>query len=61
MYDNNIYDRISETKFKSQYANHRKSFKSRKNNTDTELSNKIWKQKEQRKNVDKSWEILTIH
>ena len=29
--------------------------------TDTELSNKIWKLKEQKKNVDISWEILGVH
>ena len=29
--------------------------------TDTELSNEIWKLKEQNKNADISWEILGIH
>ena len=35
-------------------VNHRKSFKNRKHETDTELSNDIWKFKEQ-------WEVLVIH
>ena len=60
-YRNKIYYGISETKFKSRYANHRKSFKNRNYKTDTELSNEIWKLKEQNKNADISWEILGIH
>ena len=40
-YRNKIYYGISETKFKSRYANHRKSFKNRNYKTDTELSNEI--------------------
>ena len=52
---------MSETKFKSRYAKHRKSFKNRNYKTDTELSNEIWKLKEQNKNADISWEILGIH
>ena len=60
-YRNKIYYGISETKFKSRYADYRKSFKNRKHKTDTELSNEIWKLKEQqqkKKNVDISWETL---
>ena len=49
---NKIYCGISEIKFKSRYANLRKSFKNRKYNPDTELSNEIWKLKEQNKNAD---------
>ena len=60
-YRNKIYYGISETKFKSRYANHRKSFKNRNYKTDTELSNEIWKLKEQNKIADISWEILGIH
>ena len=60
-YRNKIYYYISETSFKSRYVNHGKSFKSRKYKTDTELSNKIWKLKEQNKNVDISWKILGTH
>ena len=56
-----IYYGISETKFKSWNANHRKSFKNKKYKTDTELSNEVWKLKEQNKNVDISSEILGIH
>ena len=52
---------MSETKFKSRYAKHRKSFKNRNYKADTELPNDIWKLKEQNKNADISWEILGIH
>ena len=60
-YRNKIYYGISETMFKSRYANHRKSFQNKKYKTDTELSNEIQKLKEQNKNIDISWEILGIH
>ena len=60
-YRNKIYDGISEAKFKLRYTNHGKSLKNRKYKTDSELSNEIWKLKEQNKNVDISWEILGIH
>ena len=60
-YRNKIYYGITETKFKSRYGNHRKSFKNRKYKTDNELSNKICKLKEQKENFDISWEILGIH
>ena len=60
-YRNKTYYGISETKFKSQYANHRKSFKNRNYKKDTELSNEMWKSKEQNKNAHISWEILGIH
>ena len=60
-YRNKIYYGISETKFKARYANHRKSFKNRKYKIDTELSNEIWKLKQQNKNADISWEILGIN
>ena len=51
-YRNKIDYGFSETKFKTRYANDRKSFKNRKYKTDTELSNGIWKLKEQNKNFD---------
>ena len=60
-YRNKIYYGISETKFKSRYANHWKSFKNRKYKTDNELPNEIWNLKEQNRNIDISWEILGIH
>ena len=47
--------------FKSRYVNQQKSFKNRNYKTDTELSNEIWKLKEQNKNIDISWEILGLH
>ena len=56
-YKNKTYYGISETKFKSQYANHRKSFENRNYKTDIELSNEIWKLKEQNKNADISWKF----
>ena len=52
---------ISETKFKTWYANHQKSFKKRKYKIDTELLNEMWKLREQNKNVDIWLEILWIH
>ena len=58
---NKIYCGISEIKFNSRYANLRKSFKNRNYKTDTELSNEIWKLKEQNKNADISWKTLEIH
>ena len=58
---NKIYCGISEIKFNSRYANLRKSFKNRNYKTGTELSNEIWKLKEQNKNADISWETLEIH
>ena len=58
---NKIYCGISEIKFNSRYANLRKSFKNRNYKTGTELSNEIWKLKEQNKNADISWEILEIN
>ena len=60
-YRNKIYCGISETKFMSRYANHRKSVKNRNYKTDTELSKEIWKLKEQSKNADIQWEILGIY
>ena len=57
-YRNKIYYGISETKFKSRYANHQKSFKNRNYKIDTELSNEIWKLKEQSKNAGISSEVL---
>ena len=37
------------------------NLKNRNYKTDTELSNEIWKLKEQNKNADILWEILGIH
>ena len=55
-YRNKVYYGISETQFKSRYANHRKYFKKRKYKTDTER-----KLKEQHENIDVSQKILGIH
>ena len=60
-YRNKIYYGISETMFKSRYANYQKSLKNRNYKTDTELSDEIWNLKEQNKNADIEWEILGIH
>ena len=61
LYRNKGYDGISDTKFKSPYTKHRKSFKKRKNKTDTELSNEICKLMEQSKKLDIPWKTLVIH
>ena len=52
---------IGETKFNSRYTNRQKYVKNRKHKTDTELSNEIWKLKEQNKSFDISLEILGIY
>ena len=49
---NKVYYGISETKFKSQYANQKQKI-----HNGAELSNQIWKLKEQNKNVDILWKI----
>ena len=59
-YRNKTYYGISETKFKSRYANLRRSFKNRIYKTDTGYSNEIWKLKERSKD-NISWEVLGIH
>ena len=60
-YENKIYYSSSETKFKSRYPDHWKTFENRKHKAETELFNEIWKLKEQNKNVDKIlWQILGI-
>ena len=59
-YRNKTYYGISDTKFKSRYANLRKSFKNRIYKTDTGYSNEIWKLKERSKD-NISWEVLGIH
>ena len=40
-YHHKIYYGITKTKFKQQYANHIKSFRHEKNQSDTELSNEL--------------------
>ena len=52
-YRNEIYYDISETKFELRYANRWKSLKNQKYKIDIELSNEIWKLKEQNKKVGK--------
>ena len=41
-YQHKIYYGITETKFKQRYANHIKSFRHEKHQSNTELSNKLW-------------------
>ena len=61
-YRNKIYNGISDTKFKSRYANSWESFKNRNYQTDTKLSNEIWKLKEQNKKANISWDVRqTMH
>ena len=38
-----IYYGVSETKFKTRYSNHKKSFNHEKHENDTQLSNELWK------------------
>ena len=57
-YRHKIYG-ITETKFKQRYANHIKSFKHEKHQSDTELSNELWNIKNNTPNI--AWEILRKH
>ena len=41
-YQHKIYYGITKTKFKQRYANHIKSFRHEKHQSDTELSNELW-------------------
>ena len=56
-----IYYGICETTFKLKYANHKKSFSHRNCRSDTELSNKFWRIKDNKHNTNITWEILGKH
>ena len=56
-----IYYGITETKFKQRYANHIKSFRHEKHQSDTELSNELWSIKNNNYTPNIVWEILHKH
>ena len=51
-----IYYDISETKFKTRYWNHKKSFNHENHKNDTQLSNELWKIKASKKRASLSVE-----
>ena len=53
-----IYYGISETKFKTRYSNHKKSFNHEKHKNDTQLSNELWKVKASKEEPVLVWKIL---
>ena len=60
-YHHKIYYGITETKFKQRYANHIKSFRHEKHQSDTELSNELWSIKNNNYTPNIVWEILRKH
>ena len=52
-----IYLGICDTEFKTRYKNHKKSFRHRRYEKDTELSKYIWELKDQNKNFKIKWSI----
>ena len=60
-YENKIYYGTSETIFKKQYANHKKSFNHQQYKNDTELSNEYWRMKNENKDPKVTWETLGIY
>ena len=52
-----IYLGICDTEFKTRYGNHKKSFRHRRYEKDTELSKHIWELKDQNKNFEIKWSI----
>ena len=60
-YHHKICHGITETKFKQRYANHIKSFRREKLESDTELSNELWSIKNNNYTPNIVWEILRKH
>ena len=60
-YHHKIYYSITETKFKQQYANHIKSFRHEKHQSNTELSNELWSIKNSKCTPNIVWEIFQKH
>ena len=60
-YRSKTYYDITETKFKQRYANHIKSFKHEKHQSDTELLNELWSIKNHNYIPNIVWEILRKH
>ena len=56
-----VYYGICETTFKLRYANHKKSFSHRNRKSDTELSNKFWRIKDNKHSANITWDILGRH
>ena len=56
-----VYYGICETIFKLRYANHKKLFNHSNRKSDTELSNKFWRIKDNKHNENITWEILGRH
>ena len=57
-YKKKIYYGISETKFKTRYLNHKKSFNHDKPKNDMQLSNELWKIKAPKEEPVLVWKIL---
>ena len=55
-----VYYGICET-FKLRYANHKKSFNHRNRKSDTELSNEIWRIKDNKHSANITWDTLGRH
>ena len=53
-----IHYGISETKFKTRFSNHEKSFNYEKHKNDTQLSNELWNIKASNKEPVLVWKIL---
>ena len=60
-YHHKIYYGITKTKFKQQYANHIKSFKHEKHQSNIELSNELWSIKNSNCTLNIVWEIFKKH
>ena len=60
-YQHKICYDITKTKFKQRYANHIKSFRHEKHQSDTELSNELWSIKNNNYSPNVVWEILRKH
>ena len=57
-YQHKIYYDITKTKFKQWYANHKKSFKYEKHQSNTELLNELWNIKNSNYTPNIGWEVL---
>ena len=53
-----IYYGISETKFKTRFSNHKKSFNHEKHKNDTQLSNELWNIKASKEEPVLVWKLL---
>ena len=53
-----VYIGIAETTFKKRYANHLKSFNTKKYENDTELSKEVWKIKQKNQTPIITWKVL---